>query len=59
MREIVRESEISMLTRENSLSNQTNDDVVIDRGGVLFSESLFVRHLSEVTTKWSEIPKTE
>ena len=59
MREIVRESEISMSTRENSLSNQANDDVVIDRGGVRFSGSLFVRHLSEVTTKWSGIPKTE
>ena len=34
MQEIVRESEISMSTRENSLSNQANDDVVIDRGGV-------------------------
>ena len=41
MREIVRESEISMSTRESSLSNQANDDVVIDRGGcTVFGESV-------------------
>ena len=59
MQEIVKGSEISMSTRENSLSNRVNDDEVIDRGGVRFSESLFVRHSLEATTKWSETPKTE